>query len=60
MARRKDYETAYRKKFCARIATGDYDAVIIVHIQLDRIPLSCERQERRMQDQVQEIQNAIS
>ena len=40
VARRKDFETANRKKFCARIATGDYDAVIIGHSQFERIPLS--------------------
>ena len=43
VARRKDFETANRKKFCARIATGDYDAVIIGHSQFERIPLSFER-----------------
>lgn len=59
VARRKDFETANRKKFCARIATGDYDAVIIGHSQFERIPLSFERQERMIQEQVQEIQNAI-
>ena len=46
VARRKDFETANRKKFCARIATGDYDAVIIGHSQFERIPLSFERRER--------------
>ena len=44
VAQRKDFETANRKKFCARIATGDYDAVIIGHSQFERIPLSFERQ----------------
>ena len=60
VARRKDFETANRKKFCARIATGDYDAVIIGHSQFERIPLSFERQERIIQEQVDEIQDAIS
>ena len=54
VARRKDFETANRKKFCARIATGDYDAVIIGHSQFERIPLSFERQERIIQDQIVE------
>ena len=54
VARRKDFETANRKKFCARIATGDYDAVIIGHSQFERIPLSFERQERIIQDQIAE------
>lgn len=60
VARKKDFETANRKKFCARIATGDYDAVIIGHSQFERIPLSFERQERMIQEQIQEIQNAIA
>ena len=60
VARRKDFETANRKKFCARIATGDYDAVIIGHSQFERIPLSFERQERIVQEQIDEIQDAIS
>ena len=60
VARRKDFETANRKKFCARIATGDYDAVIIGHSQFERIPLSFERQERIIQEQIDEIQDAIS
>ena len=60
VARRKDFETANRKKFCARIATGDYDAVIIGHSQFERIPLSFERQERIIQEQIQEVQNAIA
>lgn len=60
VARRKDFETANRKKFCARIATGDYDAVIIGHSQFQRIPLSFERQERIIQEQIDEIQDAIS
>ena len=60
VARRKDFETANRKKFCARIATGDYDAVIIGHSQFERIPRSFERQERIIQEQIDEIQDAIS
>ena len=59
VARRKDFETANRKKFCARIATGDYDAVIIGHSQFERIPLSFERQERIIQEQIDEIEEAI-
>ena len=46
VASKKDFETARRKKFCARIATGDYDAVIIGHSQFEKIPVSAERQER--------------
>ena len=60
VARRKDFETANRKKFCARIATGDYDAVIIGHSQFERIPLSFERQERIIQDQITETLLAIN
>ena len=60
VARRKDFETANRKKFCARIATGDYDAVIIGHSQFERIPLSYERQERIIQEQIDETLAAIN
>ena len=60
VARRKDFETANRKKFCARIATGDYDAVIIGHRQFERIPLSFERQERIIQEQIYETLAAIN
>ena len=60
VARRKDFETANRKKFCARIATGDYDAVIIGHSQFERIPLSFERQERIIQEQIYEMLAAIN
>ena len=60
VARRKDFETANRKKFCARIATGDYDAVIIGHSQFERIPLSFERQERIIQEQIDETLAAIN
>ena len=56
VASRKDFETANRKKFCARIATGDYDAVIIGHSQFEKIPLSAERQERQLRDQIDEIE----
>ena len=60
VARRKDFETANRKKFCARIATGDYDAIIIGHSQFERIPLSFERQERIIQEQIYETLAAIN
>ena len=60
VARRKDFETANRKKFCAHIATGDYDAVIIGHSQFERIPLSFERQERIIQEQIYETLAAIN
>ena len=60
VARRKDFETANRKKFCARIATGDYDAVIIGHSQFERIPLSFERQERIIQEQIYKTLAAIN
>ena len=60
VANKKDFETANRKKFCARIATGDYDAVIIGHSQFEKIPLSFERQERIIQEQIDEIQTAMS
>ena len=60
MASKKDFETANRKNFCARIATGDYDAVIIGHSQFEKIPLPFERQERIIQEQIDEIQNAIA
>ena len=56
---KKDFEPANRKKFCARIATGDYDAVIIGHSQFEKIPLSVERQERLIQEQMDEIEEAI-
>ncbi len=60
VATKKDFETANRKKFCARIATGDYDAVIIGHSQFEKIPISAERQERILQEQIDEITDAIS
>ena len=56
---KKDFETHRRKKFCARIATGDYDAVIIGHSQFERIPISRERQERLIQEQIWEITSGI-
>ena len=60
VASKKDFETARRKKFCARIATGDYDAVIIGHSQFEKIPVSAERQERILTAQIDEIENAIA
>ena len=60
VASKKDFETANRKKFCARIATGDYDAVIIGHSQFEKIPISAERQERLLREQIDEITNVLS
>ena len=57
---KKDFEPANRKRFCARIATGDYDAVIIGHSQFEKIPLSAERQARMLYDQIDEIEMAIA
>ena len=57
---KKDFEPANRKRFCARITTGDYDAVIIGHSQFEKIPLSAERQARIIEDQIEEIENAIA
>ena len=59
VANKRDFETKNRKKFCARIATGDYDAVIIGHSQFEKIPISSERQERLLRDQIDEITEAI-
>ena len=56
---KKDFETSNRKKFCARIATGDYDAVIIGHSQFEKIPVSHERQERLLQEEIDEIMEGI-
>ena len=56
---KKDFEKANRKKFCARIATGDYDAIIIGHSQFERIPISSERQQRIIQQQIDEITEGI-
>lgn len=58
-ATKKDFEPANRKKFCSRIATGDYDAVIIGHSQFEKIPLSIERQETMIERQIREIELAI-
>ena len=57
---KKDFEPANRKRFCARIATGDYDAVIIGHSQFEKIPLSAERQARIIENQIEEIEKAIA
>ena len=59
-ATKKDFEPRNRKKFCGRIATGDYDAIIIGHSQFERIPVSQERQERLLQDQIAEIEEGIA
>ena len=59
VATKKDFETHNRKKFCARIATGDYDAVIIGHSQFEKIPISRERQERLLWEQIHEITEGI-
>ncbi len=55
VTKQRDFQTQNRKKFCARIATGDYDAVIIGHSQFERIPISYERQEKIIEDQIQDI-----
>ena len=60
VASKRDFETKNRKKFCARIATGDYNAVIIGHSQFEKIPISAERQERLLREQIDEITDAIS
>ena len=59
VATKKDFETQNRKKFCARIATGDYDAVIIGHSQFEKIPMSAERQVAILQQQIDEIMFGI-
>lgn len=59
VATKKDFEPANRKKFCSRIATGDYDAIIIGHSQFERIPLSKERQMAMIEQQIEEIMLAI-
>ena len=56
---KKDFERRNRQKFCSRIATGDYDAVIIGHSQFERIPVSAERQQRFIEDQIDEITSGI-
>ena len=60
VATKKDFETRNRKKFCSRIATGDYDAVIIGHSQFEKIPMSIERQRAVLQEQLDEIIEGIS
>ena len=60
VATKKDFETRNRKKFCSRIATGDYDAVIIGHSQFEKIPVSVERQRAILEDQLEEIVEGIS
>ena len=59
VATKRDFETRNRKKFCARIATGDYDAIIIGHSQFEKIPVSYERRERLLQEQIMEIEEGI-
>ncbi|MBP3855216.1 MAG: DEAD/DEAH box helicase family protein [Ruminiclostridium sp.] len=59
VATKKDFEAKNRKKLCSKIATGDYDAVIIGHSQLEKIPISRERQERMMQERIDEIAEGI-
>ena len=59
VATKKDFETKNRKKFCARIATGDYDAIVIGHSQFEKIPLSPERQARFIEEQIEEITQGI-
>ena len=60
VATKKDFEPSNRKKFCARIATGDYDAVIIGHSQFERIPVSQERQERLLRSEIEDISKGIN
>ena len=60
VATRKDFETKNRKKFCGRIATGDYDAVIIGHSQFEKIPMSVERQRAILEQQINEVMMGIS
>ena len=60
VAKQRDFETKNRKKFCARIATSDYDAVIIGHSQFEKIPISQQRQEQLLQEQIAEITMGIS
>lgn len=59
VATKKDFETQNRKKFCSRIATGDYDAVIIGHSQFEKIPMSLERQRNIIEEQIEEITNGV-
>ena len=60
VTKQKDFETRNRKKFCARIATGDYDAIIIGHSQFEKIPISRARQEALLKEQIDEISSGIS
>jgi len=60
VATKKDFETKNRKKFCSRIATGDYDAVIIGHSQFERIPMSLERQQALLEEQIDDITRGIA
>jgi len=60
VATKKDFETKNRKRLCAKIATGDYDAIIIGHSQLEKIPVSPERQERMLRNQINELTEGIS
>ncbi len=60
VATKKDFEPANRKKFCSRIATGDYDAVVIGHTQFEKIPLSVERQKALLEQQIEEVMEGIS
>ena len=59
VATKKDFSTNYRKRFCSKIATGDYDAIIIGHSQFERIPMSPERQRMLLQEQIYEIVQGI-
>ena len=59
VARRKDFEPAHRKTFCSKIATGDYDAVIIGHSQFEKIPMSLERQQASIEKQIAEVEEGI-
>ena len=60
VATKKDFETKNRKKFCSRIATGDFDAIIIGHSQFERIPMSIERQQELLQEQIDDITRGIA
>jgi len=60
VASKKDFEGRNRKKFCSRIATGDYDAVVIGHSQFEKIPLSPERQKEILRDQIDQILDGIA
>ena len=59
VARKKDFEPAHRKTFCSKIATGDYDAVIIGHSQFEKIPMSIERQQASIEKQIAEVEEGI-